>query len=109
VCHATKDRCPRLTYVSADSAYGGSLIACVQEQYQWTLEVIAKFGGQTGLVILPKRWIVERSLSWLTRNRQLSREYDQDPRSSESWLYIASIQLMLHRLAKPASSVNHGG
>jgi putative transposase len=100
LCLAAKPRCPRLAYVAADSAYGGTLIGWVKEQCQWNLEVIAKLEGQKGFVVLPKRWIVERSLSWLTRNRQLSREYDQNPRSSESWMYLASIQLLLRRLTK---------
>ena len=91
---------PRLRYVAADRADGGTLIDWVTTPCQWTLEIIARLAGQSGFVVLPKHWIVERTLSWLTRNRQRSREDDHDPRSSESGMYLASIQVMLRRVAK---------
>ncbi|NTU84428.1 MAG: transposase, partial [Chloroflexales bacterium] len=56
--------------------------------------------GQRGFQVQPKRWVVERTHAWLSGNRQLSREYDHNPRHSESWLYLASIRLLGRRLAK---------
>lgn len=76
------------------------MIDWVKTQGQWTLEIIARLAGQSGFVVLPKRWIGERTLSWLTRNRQRSREDDHDRRFRESWMYLASIQVMLRRVAK---------
>jgi putative transposase len=50
--------------------------------------------------VLPRRWAVERSFAWYGRNRRLSKDYEITPFSSESWVYLASIQLMLKRLAR---------
>jgi transposase len=52
--------------------------------------------------------VVERTIAWLTRNRQLSREYDHDPGSSEGWLYLASIRVLLGRLTRPTKSAKAG-
>lgn len=48
--------------------------------------------------MLPKRWIVERTFSWLGKYRRLSKDYESDPRSSEAMIHLAVINLMLHRL-----------
>jgi transposase len=52
--------------------------------------------------VQPRRWVVERTHAWMGRNRQLSKEYDHNPRSSESWRYLASIRLLTRRLTKAA-------
>ena len=57
--------------------------------------------GLKGFVILPKRWIVERTFGWLGRCRRLSKDYEALPETSETWIYVAMIHLMLRRL-KPA-------
>jgi putative transposase len=49
-----------------------------------------------GFVALPKRWVVERTFAWLGRYRRLSKDYEANPRSSETWIYIA----MTHRMAR---------
>ena len=64
------------------------------------LEIVERLPGQKGFEVQPKRWVVERTHAWLSGNRQLSREYDHNPRPSESWLYLASIRLLGRRLAK---------
>lgn len=53
-----------------------------------------------GFVVLPKRWIVERTLAWLCRNRRLSKDYERLPSSSVTVVYLASLHLMIRRLAK---------
>lgn len=53
-----------------------------------------------GFVVLPKRWIVERTLAWLCRNRRLSKDYERLPSSSATVVYLASLHLMIRRLAK---------
>jgi transposase len=69
------------------------------------LEVVERLPGQRGFEVQPHRWVVERTYAWFGRNRQLSKEYDHNPRSSESWLYLASIRLLLRRLTNPASTL----
>ena len=54
--------------------------------------------GRKGFQVLPKRWIVERTFGWFNRSRRLSKDYEQDPRMSEAFVYLASIRLMLRRL-----------
>jgi putative transposase len=46
-----------------------------------------------------RRWVVERTFAWLGRNRRLSKDYEEYPETSEAWIYLASIRLMLRRLA----------
>ena len=54
--------------------------------------------GQPGFVRLPRRWVVERTFAWLGRWRRTSKDYEQNPRSSEAWLLLAMTGLMLRRL-----------
>lgn len=89
----------RLKRIWADSAYGGELVKWVQQVCGWTLEIVKKLEGQVGFKVLPKRWIVERTFGWLTRNRRLSRDYERLPATSEAFIYLAMIRLMVRRLA----------
>jgi len=70
----------------------------VKQQFRFILEIVTRDKEQKGFVVLPKRWIVERTLAWLGRNRILSKEYEHLTQTSESDVYIASIRLMLRRL-----------
>ena len=58
---------------------------------------MARPEGAKGFVLLPKRWVVERTLAWLGRYRQLSKEYDYEPKVSESWVQVSALHLMLRR------------
>ncbi len=62
-------------------------------------DIVEKVEGQRGFVLLPRRWVVERTFAWLTRHRRLSRDYERLPQSSEAFIYVAMIRLMLVRLA----------
>jgi len=53
-----------------------------------------------GFVVLPKRWIVERTFSWIVRYRRHSKDYERNPETSEAMIYIAMINLMSRRLAR---------
>ena len=88
---------PRLAKVWADSAYGvGALYAWIREQCRWVLEVSGKRAGQTTFEVHKWRWIVERTFGWFGRYRRLSKDYEHNPRSSETWIYIA----MIHRMSR---------
>jgi transposase len=96
------DHCfPRLQTVRADQGYKGWLLDWAKRYTNLTIEIVQKPKDQQGFAVIPKRWVVERTFAWLGRNRQLSKEYDRDSSSSESFVYLASIHLMLKRL-KPA-------
>src|SRR5512144_685144 len=83
----------------ADSKYHNfKLYAWVAEHARWDLEIIRRPGGKRGWVRLPIRWTVERTFAWLGRCRRLSKDREKSVLSSESFIKLAMIQLMLHRL-----------
>jgi len=90
-----------LKVVFADSIYDriAVLIACFL--LDLTLIIVRRIAGTTGFVVLPKRWIVERTLGWLGRCRRLSKDYEELPEVSEAMVTLAMIRLMLHRLVHP--------
>jgi transposase len=92
---------PWLKVVFADSAYDrlAALLACFL--LGLTLVVIRRPAGTAGFVLLPRRWVAERTLGWLGRWRRLAREYEELPEVSETMVKLAMIRLMLHRLAHP--------
>ncbi|MBB3268864.1 putative transposase [Azospirillum sp. OGB3] len=65
-----------------------------------TLIIVRRIAG-TGFIVLPRRWVVERTLGWLGRFRRLSKDYEELPEVSETMITLATIRLMLHRLAHP--------
>ena len=67
-------------------------------QWGWVGVVVRKLAGQRGFVPQPKRWIVERTFGWLNRSRRLSKDYERTPASSEAFIKVAMIHLMLRRL-----------
>jgi len=94
---------PRLKLIWADGGYAGQLIAWVKEQCNWVLEIVKRSDQSKGFQVLPKRWIVERTLAWLSRHRRLSKDYERLPETSETWVYLASTHRLLKRL-KPANA-----
>jgi len=91
---------PRLKHIWADGGYRGKLVDWVQEQHEWTLEIVEKPEGQKGFSVLPRRWVVERTFAWLGRYRRLAKDYDLLPQTGEAWVYLAMTHLMLKRLAQ---------
>jgi putative transposase len=98
-----KDRFPRLRRVWADGGYRGKLVDWVSRFRHFTLEIVERLTGAKGFAVLPHRWVVERTFGWFGRYRRLSKDYEFATTSSETMIYIAMTQLMLHRLA-PAPS-----
>jgi len=96
-----KDRFPRLKLIWADGGYAGQLIDWTLTFGGWLLEIVRRPEGSQGFEVLPRRWVVERTLAWLGRCRRLSKDYEALPETSEAWVKIAMIHLMLRRL-KPA-------
>ena len=89
---------PRLELIWADGAYGGDLVEWVKTFFGWVLEIVKRPKDQKGFVVLPHRWVVERTLGWLGRYRRLSKDYEECPASEEAIILIAMINLMVHRL-----------
>ena len=93
---------PWLKAIFADSAYDrlAMLLACFL--LRLALIIVRRPTGSQGFVLVPRRWVVERTLGWLGRWRRLSRDYEELPEVAEAMLKLAMIRLMLHRLAHPS-------
>lgn len=91
-------RWPALRKVWADQQYTGDLAAWLQAEYGIDLEVVMRTVDQEGVVVLPQRWVVERSSAWMGRSRRLSKDYEHCAAYSESWIYLSSIHLLIKRL-----------
>lgn len=89
----------RLKTIRADGGYAGQLVAWAKAQCGWALEIIRKKAGQVGFEVLPKRWVVERSLGWLTKKRRLAKSYEILPESEIAFIQVSMIHLMIKRLA----------
>lgn len=85
--------------VFVDGGYTGTLIEWTKAMFGWTMQVV-KRTEQHKFVVLPKRWIVERTLSWLGWSRRLSKDYELLPCNSEAFVKIAIIHLLLRRMAR---------
>jgi putative transposase len=95
-----KNNFPRLKVIFGDVAYGrNELPQWVQATFGWVLQTILRPVAAKGFIVLPKRWIVERTFAWLVRYRRNSKDYERTPESSEAMIYIAMINLMSRRLA----------
>jgi putative transposase len=94
------DRLPRLRQFWADAIYGtAALFAEVAFWGRFVLGIVRRPVGSKGWVLLPKRWVVERTFAWLLRFRRHSREYERETATSEAMVYVSMISVMLHRLA----------
>lgn len=91
-------RFPRLRLIWADGGYAGQLVAWAYTLGGWVIEVVKRTMNSHSFEVLPRRWVVERTLGWLGRNRRLSKDYEELTQSSEAWVHIAMIHLMLKRL-----------
>jgi transposase len=103
----------RLQHIWADMAYRGQrLRPWVEEECGWPLDIVQRprrWGGYPidvepppipALTVLPRRWVVERTIAGVGRYRRLSKEYESLPESSETMIYPAMSRLMRRRLAR---------
>lgn len=96
-----RDKFRQLEVVFADSAYAkNGLVGWVKSHFGWTLQTIKRPVECTGFVVLPKRWIVERTFAWLGRYRRNSKDYEHTIESSQCMIYLSMINLMSRRLAR---------
>ena len=91
---------PWLRHVFADGGYAGEKLQdALEDLGDWTIEIVKRSDVAKGFVLLPRRWVVERTFAWLNRNRRLAKDVEATIESAISWLYIASVKLMSRRLA----------
>ena len=90
---------PWLRHLFADSVYNGpSLHQTLTKFGNWTIEIVKRTADAAGFQLLPRRWVVERTLAWLNRNRRLAKDFEATIASAKAWVYIASVQLLVRRL-----------
>lgn len=101
---------PRLTKIWADAAHRGKDLAewCRQQGTGWDLEVVEREPGTRGFAVQPRRWVVERSLAWLSRNRRLAKDYERTVQTSETLIELAAARLLLRRLGGPDTRIGGG-
>ena len=91
---------PWLRHLFADSVYNGPKLREALAKFgDWTIEIVKRAADAAGFQLLPRRWVVERTLAWLNRNRRLAKDFEASIASAKAWVYIASVQLLIRRLA----------
>ncbi|SRR6266436_1946662 len=106
---------PRLQLIWGDSHYGGQFLEWVKEHFGWDVQIVRRLGtardesliepkSQTkpskgGFQVLPRRWVVERSIAWILRWRRLARDHEGLPETSEAFIKISASRRMLSHLA----------
>jgi putative transposase len=95
---ARRGRWPRLRVIWADGGYAGQLVGWVKRTRGWLLRTILRPVGAAGFVLLPKRWVVERTFGWFTKYRRLVKDDEADIEVSETMIYAAMIHRMVRRL-----------
>jgi transposase len=92
---------PWLRHVFADGAYAGAkLDEALAALGRWTIEIVRRSDAAKGFELLPRRWVVERTLAWLNRNRRLAKDFEASIASATAWLLLASVKLLMRRLAR---------
>lgn len=100
VLGAIRYRFPWLRHVFADGGYAGDKLRQALEAHgDWTLEIIRRSDTAKGFVLLPRRWVVERTFAWLGRCRRLAKDWERSIASSTAWATIASIRMLSRRIA----------
>jgi transposase len=92
----SRSRHPFVQRAFADSAYSSPRVA---EATSITIEIVRKVADQTGFVIHPRRWVVERTFAWVNRNRRLCKDFERTIRSASAFLYAAAA-LVLFRAGR---------
>jgi putative transposase len=91
--------CRRIKLVWADGGYQGEDLAnWVKKLWGWAWQVVLRSEGAKGFVLLPRRWVVERTFGWFNHARRLSKDYEFNPKHAQSMVYIASIKIMINRI-----------
>lgn len=92
---------PWLRHIFADGGYAGDkLKQALAKIGKWTIKIIKRSDTAKGFVLLPRRWVVERTFAWLNRNRRLAKDFERTIQSATAWLFLASVQLLTRRIAR---------
>jgi len=99
--HSLRQIYPDLSHIFADRVYRGpKLLEKLKHCGPWTIEIVQRPTGVKGFALLPRRWVVERTFAWFGRRRRLAKDFEAKQETQTAWIYLASIELILRRLAK---------
>ena len=107
VLGSLKGRFSRLRLIWADGGYAGQLLGWVRglrRRNRLRLEIVKRSDDAKGFVVLPRRWVVERTFAWLGRFRRLSKDYEATTASSEAFVKLVMVYHMARRLTKKLAS-----
>jgi putative transposase len=94
------ERTNQLEHIWADGIYDRGGAEEAAKECGWELEVVKRSADQKGFVVIPKRWVVERTFGWFMKCRRLVREYERQPSTSECFIYLSMCRLLLKRLVQ---------
>lgn len=99
-----RNRFAPLKLVWADGGYVGKLVTWVKETRGYDLEIVKRGDDLKGFHVLPRHWVVERTIGWLGRYRRMSEDYEFHPETSETMVHVAMMNLMVRRLTPTTPS-----
>ena len=102
VLDAIRKRWPWIKHLFADGAYDRTQLMDKAAFLDFVIEIVRRIEADPGFKVLPRRWVVERTFAWISRNRRLARDYKRYTRSVVAFVRLAMIRLMLRRLAAPS-------
>jgi transposase len=78
---------------------GEKLKAALARMGKWKVQIVKRSNKANGFEVIPRRWAVERTFAWFSRNRRLAKDFERSIESATAWLFIASVQLLTRRIA----------
>ncbi len=91
---------PFLETIFADGANGGQKLRRAMADAAWRIEVVKRSAQAKGFEVIPRRWVVERTIAWINRCRRLAKDYENLNRTATAFIRLASIRLMLRRITR---------
>jgi transposase len=98
----------RCRFVFADAGFAGRLVEWAGRSLRTIVHVVRKPEGQKGFAVIPRRWAVERTLSWITAHRRLARDYERRPATSEAMIRWAAINTITRRITRGRPATRTG-
>lgn len=94
-------RSPWLRHLFAEGGYAGEkLRTALKPIGEWTIEIIKRSDMAQGFEVLPRRWVVERTFTWLGRCHRLAKDFKATIASAVAWAFVAHIRTLTRRLAR---------
>jgi transposase len=104
---ALRARFSTVSLVWADGGYAGRLVTWALQVLTLTVQIVKRSDDTKGFVVLPRRWVVERTFGWITKHRRCVRDYETLPQNHEAMVHIAMIRTMTRRLARTEPADQH--